>query len=210
MHQSLGMFLFFTTQTGAPAASLAPWLPYLPVCIQFLLLATTIALFWTGGIQKVRERQAEWYHKVVVDPAIGAIKDFASKLLEILCARATECENVTLTDNERAQLRKLALLNAKQLVYQLRSDMEFRLSTFDHSLEQKFVNELETLEDNVSKWFVKQEVRKCYEAQGSLPEILKLAENRLLQVLMQFEFSMWGFLPPWRGFKAIPSIPTQQ
>jgi hypothetical protein len=185
------------------------WQTYVPTIvgfIQFLFLSIiTIFVFLSNGAQKIRERQADWYHKVVVDHAINGLKElFGGMQKELLLAaeNVDQLRRDNLQDARKAS--KQAIGKAKAAIFQLRSEMGFRLSAFDPALEQLFTREVEDLENEIVEWFTSQPERRCYDASTSLPAVLAKAQMRLLHVLMRKEFSTWGFTWPWSRRGALP------
>jgi hypothetical protein len=188
---------------------LPSWHTYFPTIVgfvQFLLLALiTIFVFLSNATQKIRERQADWYHKVVVDHTVARLGELFGRMQGDLL-QAAETVDQTRRDNLPAALEgsKQAIRKAKAVIFQLRSEMGFRLSAFDSALEQSFTQELESLENEIVHWFTSQPERHCYDASTSLPAILTRAQMQLLRVLMYKEFSTWGFAWPWSRRGALP------
>jgi hypothetical protein len=185
------------------------WQPYVPTVVglvQFLILAfITVFVFWSNSAQKIRERQAEWYHKVVIDHAVYQLKELFGHMQKNLLAAAEQVDAFRLAHMDKAREHsKVAIGDAKKTIFDLRSEMSFRLSAFDPALEQTFTHDLETLENDIVKWFTTQAEKKCYDASASLPEILASGQIRLLRTLMRKEFSTWGFSWPWSRRGSLP------
>lgn len=192
----------------------APWLPriifaespwwqaYIPALIglvQFLILAgLTYFIYWSNATQKIRERQADWYHKVVVDHAVEKLKELFGQLQKDLFTAAEEVDTLRATDIDKARERcKGAIAKAKLTIFELRSEMGFRLSVFNPQLEHEFTQQLELLENKIVDWFTRQPDRHPYDSASSLPTLLAKAQIQLLRQLMRHEFSTWGLSWPW-------------
>jgi hypothetical protein len=69
---------------------------YLPTAVgfvQFLLLFfLTVYTFRNAAIQKVAEREATWYHKVVVDFSISSVTNFVEQSIPLLESMLREAE----------------------------------------------------------------------------------------------------------------------
>ena len=90
------------------------------------------------------------------------------------------------------------------IIFDLRAEMGFRISAFDSSLEELFIRDLETLENEIVEWFTTQPDRHCYDASASLPAILAKSQVELLRTLMKKEFTTWGFTWPWNKKGSLP------
>jgi hypothetical protein len=176
--------------------------------VQFLILAViTILVFWSNATQKIREREATWYHDIVVDHAIERLKGLFGDLQQLLLQAAETVDGLRQSDVDEAHKQTIAAVrDAKRIIFQLRSEMGFRLSVFDPDLEQLFTRDLERLENEIVEWFGKQPDRRCYDASESLPAILSGGQVRLLRILMQVEFTNWGFTWPWSRRWTMPSL----
>jgi hypothetical protein len=187
-----------------------PWwqlhVPTIVGFVQFLLLAAlTFFIFWSNSAQKIREREADWYHKVVVDPAIEYLKELLGVMQKELFDAAEQVEKLRAVNIEKARGRsKNAIGAAKAAIFELRAQMGFRLAAFDPALEQGFTDELESLENQLTKWFTTHPERHSYDASESLPSILTKAQMNLLRRLMRHEFSVWGSASPWSRRGSLP------
>jgi hypothetical protein len=192
--------------SGSPAYSWQTLVPTIVGFVQFLFLFfITIFVFLSNSAQKIRERQADWYHKVVVDYAVAALKDVFGTLQKELLQAAEKVEGLKREDPQNAKDEsKRAIAGAKTTIFQLRLEMGFRLCAFDQELELAFTKEVEELENEIVAWFTHQPDRLCYEAFTSLPTILANAQMRLLHVLMRKEFATWGFTWWWSKRGVLP------
>jgi hypothetical protein len=186
------------------------WQLYIPVIVgflQFLMLAgLTFLIFWSNSTQKIREREAEWYHKVVVDHAILSLDESFGVLQRALFEAAKEVEALRAANVENARTRaKKAVKDAKTVIFELRSAMGFRVASFDARLEQEFTRELELLENEIVKWFTTQPEHQSYDACESLPVIIMRGQTNLLRTLMRHEFTTWGFAWPWSHRSGLPN-----
>jgi hypothetical protein len=179
--------------------------------VQFLALAgLTFYVFWSNATQKIKERHAEWYHKVVVDYAVAKLEASFADLQRTLLEAAVRVDTLSRADLTAAREEsKKAISQVKRTIFDLRSEMGFRLSAFDSVLEDSFTKHLETLENETMEWFALQPDRNCYDANTSLPAILAKAQVNLLRELMTYEFTNWGLTFPWSVQDQIPASDLQ-
>ncbi len=126
--------------------------------VQFILLCClTIYTFRGGAAQKVAEREAAWYHKIVVDHAVAQIATSFRAISEVLCSAAGECEKLRAIGNDDAldPVIKNTIAAFKSQVFALSEDIAGRVSTFEENLVKLVIQRLERLEDEVTEWFDK-------------------------------------------------------
>lgn len=198
-----------TTPTSSSPTAPAGWLSFVPAAVgflQFLLLAgLTYYIFRSNAAQKIREREAAWYHKIVVDHIVERLETLFTGLQKRLLLASVEVDALRVNDVDKARSSsKRAIADAKDVIFQLRSEMGFRLACFDAKIEQAFTIQLELLENEIVKWFTGQPERHGYDASESLTSVLTKGQMELVRVLMRHEFSTWGFALPWSS-KGLPS-----
>jgi hypothetical protein len=170
------------------------WVPAAISLFQFLaLLAFAIYTFRTGARQKLRERQAAWFHKVVVDPLVEQIDTFFTVSVGML-HRAAD-----LVDRDRvsgatvlSKDLKEEIAKFKGAMFDLAAEVSRRLQPFDPATERWASGLFDNLEEAVTKWFDAQLFVKPHQRREALDGFLTEFYTSLLQGLMQMEFRRWG------------------
>src|ERR1700687_3493140 len=170
------------------------WIPTAISAFQFLaLLALAIYTFRSQGQQKIRERQAAWFHKVVVDPLIERIDDFFNRSLEMLHKAAD------LVDRDRSlgataisDQPKKDIAVFKGVMFGLAAEVSRRLGPFDPAAESWANGLFEELEENLMQWFDSQLLMKPHQRRDALDSILIEFYKSLLRGLIRMEFRRWG------------------
>ncbi len=170
------------------------WVPTAISVFQFVaLLAFAVYTFHSQGQQKIRERRAAWFHKVVVDPLVDRVDDFFTRSLEMLHKAAD------LVDRDRAlaataisEQPKQDIAVFKGVMFGLSAEVSRRLKPFD-SAADAWANELfERLEEDLMRWFDSQLVIKPHQRRDALDSILVDFYRRLMGGLIRMEFRHWG------------------
>ena len=170
------------------------WIPVAISLFQFLaLLAFAVYTFRIGTRQKLRERQAAWFHKVVVDPLVERIDTFFSASVEILHKAAD------LVDRDRvsgatvlSKDLKEEIAKFKGAMFVLAAEVSRRLQPFDSATERWASGQFDNLEEAVTKWFDAQLFVKPHQRREDLDSFLTEFYTSLLRGLMQMEFQHWG------------------
>lgn len=207
MLSSLALLLFnfaMSTPYCQPAPPLAPkyWVTVLPVVmnfLQFLLLAgLTYFIFANNARQKVAEREANWYHKIVVDYCIDLLGLFFRRESDFLCDAIMRVEAFQRAgkEDDAGSLIRSALGEFKGRLYSMSSDTAGRLSVFEEAPVELFMRRSEKLEDDVTKWFDTYKKSQPYDRRDSLPRTLTDCQNELLRLLKSYEFETWGWPLP--------------
>src|SRR6185312_3909496 len=68
--------------------------------LAFIVWRLTFIIFVRNAEQKIYERQAAWYHKVVVDPQLKSLGEFFARSEELLRQGAESCENAKIAKNQ--------------------------------------------------------------------------------------------------------------
>jgi hypothetical protein len=171
------------------------WLQIAVSIFQILFLGfLTIYTFRSGARQKLAERRAAWYHKLVVDPMITKISEFFEK------AEVTLCGAAELAESHRAEAKKGIGTDAKKKIatfkkslYEISRDLQYRLSPFGSDHEKKVSDLMDALEDDVTAWFDFQAKAAAHEQREDLSKLLKRAEVSLFRSLIDIEFETWGW-----------------
>jgi hypothetical protein len=158
----------------------------------------TIYTFRSNSRQKIVERQAAWYHKLVVDPMIDKVSEFFDQSEKILCAAAK------LADDYRAG-RQVGLgpdatknITAfKELLYDLSRDIQYRISPFGFQHEERVSQLIDDFEDKVTLWFDQQARASSHEPRADLRKLLKNAQVGIFKELIDIEFDTWGLSGAW-------------
>lgn len=172
------------------------WLPVGTSFLQFLVLAVlTYYIFARNARQKVAEREASWYHKIVVDYCIGLMSEFFVQTSEVLCKCAIDLPNLRGAGNQQQfdELIRRTLANFKRELHTMTSDASRRLSFFEASLSERFLDRVDRLEDEVAGWFDNYINGQPFDQRSSLPRALSACQNELLEIIKSYEFSKWGW-----------------
>lgn len=172
-----------------------PWLPIILSFVQFILLGLlTIYTFRNGSRQKVRERQAAWYHKVVVDPLIPRIEESFCSITPLLheAAKIAERDRTNGLKSLSSDLKQ-PISKFKAALFTLASDLSLRLSVFSQKLERDVAAEVDHTEEEVTAWFDGFLNSEPHDQRLSLDNIIRERHTKLLTALMSFEFDSWGW-----------------
>jgi hypothetical protein len=170
------------------------WVPVAISLFQFLaLLAFAVYTFRTGRRQKLRERQAAWFHKVVVDPLVERIDTFFTTSVEILHKAAD------LVDRDRvsgatalSKDLKEEIAKFKGVMFDAAAEVSRRLQPFDPATERWASGLFDNLEEAVTKWFDAQLYVKPHQRREALDSFLVEFYTSIFRGLMQMEFRHWG------------------
>ncbi len=196
-----------TSQVAAPAgaptvARVDNWpvilVPAFFSLIQVFLLVYT---FRENSRQKVVERQATWYHQIVVDPCIEHLEKFTTSSKDDLlatCCKLRELGQPKQNREEADQLIRKCLAKFQKDVLLVDLALTGPLSMFEGSPVRLFSARLDQLEADVSGWFEHDSRAEPWEHRSSLPVLLTNCQNELLRLLFSFEFEEWGWPAPKR------------
>jgi hypothetical protein len=188
------------------------WIPTVVSLTQFaFLFGLTIYMFRSGARQKVRERQAAWYHKAVVDPLIPRIDNFftaGTTSLHSIADLVDRCRSTGGTDCDRELKKQVA--GFKRDLYSLSSDVSRRLLPFDESKERWATEMFEALENEVTEWINQQLIAEPYQYRPDLDAVLNKRNTALIRGLMEAEFERWGWPQRLSLFRSRRSSPNAQ
>ncbi len=166
------------------------WIPVAISLFQFLaLLAFAIYTFHTGTRQKVRERRAAWFHKVVVDPLVVRIDTFFTGSVEVLHGAANlvdrdrVCGATVLSQDLKEEIAKF-----KITMFDLAAEVSRRLQPFDPATERWASDLFDNLEEEVTKWFDAQLFAKPHQRREALDGSLVEFYTSLLRGLLKRNF----------------------
>jgi hypothetical protein len=208
MSNSFALLIINFAQSPAPVPKY--WVMLLPIVmnfLQFLMLASlTYFIFVNNARQKVAEREANWYHKIVVDHCIDLMGSFFRNQSDFLCEASVNAEAFRHAgkDQEADDLIRATLGEFKGKLYSMSGDIDGRLGFFELALGRAFVSRTEQLEDDVTKWFDTYKKSQPFDQRDSLPRALTVCQNDLLRLLNSYEFETWGW--PLRSRKSKPSL----
>lgn len=166
-----------------------------------LLLAQTVLLaiiaIWTsrtGSQQKIRERRAGWYHKVVVDSALPSIADFFHSTSSNLQRTSAECAKLRETSQTLTLdlVVKKAVAGFKDALYELQDNVADRAAVFDPALKERVSLLLDRLEEDVTEWLDVHAFSHTRTNEKELPKLLAESQTELLKILYDFEFDQFG------------------
>jgi hypothetical protein len=170
------------------------WLPVAISVFQFLaLLAFAIYTFQSNSRQKIRERQAAWFHKVVVDPLVSQIDIFFTASVAMLHTAADLVDRDRVSGaNVLSHESKQEIAKFKSTMFDLAAEVSRRLQPFDPATERWASGLFDNLEEAVTKWFDSQLFVKPHQRRQDLDSFLVEFYTSLLRGLMQMEFKHWG------------------
>jgi len=172
------------------------WLPVGLSFLQFVGLAyLTYHIFASGARQKVAEREAKWYHKIVVDYCIDLMATFFDATRSALCDCAIELPKLEAAEKhgEFDTLIRRTLADFKRKLHTMSTDASRRISFFDAEAEKGFLERVDRLEDEIAAWFDSYINGQPFDQRASLPRALSACQNELLEIIKSYEFSEWGW-----------------
>lgn len=195
----LSFFQAGTSQPSKPAPTQIilnqpfGWITPVVSFIQFVLLALlTFYIFRRNYRQKEMERQAEWYHRLVMEFAVVEVTKFFSEGAINLAAVAGKVDRLKASGAQRAAMDEMLvaeLSSFKELLFNLSRVLGGRLSVFNRELEQCSAKKFQDLEDSVSHWFEKEAEAKPGESRIGIAQVLSDSQSDLLKTLRDYEFS---------------------
>ena len=174
---------------------LVTWAPIALNLIQFMCLAgLTYYIFARGSRQRVAERKAKWYHKIVVDHCVEALREFFRDSETLLCGCSLELSKIDPGNQPEKfdQLIQGALANFKAKLHAINMDASGRISFFDEATTKLLLARVDKFEDDVAAWFDQYKKSQPFDHRTSLPRLLTKCQNELLEIIMNYEFSTWG------------------
>jgi len=172
------------------------WLPVGLGFLQFVGLAyLTYHIFASGARQKVAEREAKWFHKIVVDYCIDMMAAFFDLSRAALCDCALELPKLQAAGKhaESDALIRKTLADFKRALHTMSTDASRRISFFDEAAEKRFLERGDRLEDEITAWFEAYVNGQPFDQRASLPRALTACQNELLEIIKSYEFSKWGW-----------------
>ncbi len=158
------------------------WLPAITIALSALT-------FWLGYRKRVRERQATWYHKVVVDFAVA-------KIFEVFEIAEEEFGN-PLVDLPQDRLRKtiprkytIALAKFSDALVRMQDAVHERLIVFDEKSALELITNCQDLQDEVTDWFESAFIRRKRDP-GLLRSVMLKREKSLFRILYDCEFKQF-------------------
>jgi hypothetical protein len=170
------------------------WIQPVVSSLQIMFLGfLTYYTFRISANQKIAERQAGWYHKLVVDPMIPVISAFFKEAEDVLCSAAKLAAEHRLAKKTGigAEARK-KIGTYKKKHFQLSRDLQYRIEPFGPQHAERIEALMEEFENVVTGWFEKESKAAPHEAKDDLVKALKRAEVGLFKELIDIEFDTWG------------------
>ncbi len=170
------------------------WITPVVSALQIIFLGfLTFYTFRINANQKIAERQAGWYHKLVVDPMIDVISIFFDEAEGILCAAAKlAAEHRTAKKSGVGAEARKKIAAFKKKHFQVSRDLQYRIEPFGAEHAQRIEALMEEFENVVTEWFEKESKAAPHEAKDDLVKALKEAEVGLFRELIDIEFDAWG------------------
>lgn len=170
------------------------WIPVALSLVQFFALAwLTWYVFIRGAKQRTAERQANWYHKIVVDHSIVVLADFFATANGILCGCTERLPGLTgvATEKEYDIEVRQTIADFAEKLRLMRDALSGRLAFFDGNMTESFLERADRFEDAVTIWFDAYKRAKPFDQRDSLPKLLIDCQNELLGIIKGYEFSTW-------------------
>jgi hypothetical protein len=156
----------------------------LSVAVAFLSVGT----FLLGYRKRIRERQAGWYQKVVVDSALPKLFEFFKNADAELLTAASECERASATSRKTLSGRVTdAIAVFSEKLIETQNFTTERLTIFDERAASSLVVRFEALQDDIAKWFEECVVKKRHN-RAQLHDILLQAQREVMKILYECEF----------------------
>jgi hypothetical protein len=200
------LILLNTTANPQPFSWVQPAIGIMQIIVGFLQAAIlwelTYHIFRRSSEQKIAEREAAWFHKVVVDPQIEELRQLFGELASDIAAAAKQCLQGKDAGNDLASFDGIATeaignFNARMLP--VRRGLMEAVQGFDQQVATKLGARFLVLQDGVTAWF--EELRTTKDdsvIEDRMRPILSGCHNDVLTALRQFEFDRWG-LPHTRS-----------
>lgn len=169
------------------------WWPIIVGGIEFAIgIGLTIYTFRKTFHQKIDERRGSWYHKVVVDRAIGLLFSYLDAERAACEASALACEiarsSGSLSQTEIDQKYASAVTEFQQRLRPVRDEITNLALIFDKQLFDKVQTTLLTLDDNVSNWFYDAQTVGILRVSPTILVILSDFHRDVLTILRDYEF----------------------
>ncbi len=193
--------------SGQPAAPEPPriifleqpfsWVPSALAFLQFLILAVlTYYIFRSNSAKKIKERHADWYHKLVVDAAVSKLVEFIDLCCDELKASAKSIQDLKAGDALSGEIDDYVtdnvLKNFKDKLRRVRRYLCAQVSVFDKPLERCVFDRFMKLEDDVTAWFSREAQAEADEGRTPLSELVIGCGADILNELRNYEFSKWS------------------
>jgi hypothetical protein len=180
-----------TVNCGKASAPATNWLTIIVGGLQFLLsLLLTAYVFRKNYKQKADERQASWFHKVVVDKTIELTASYDDGERKFLSDGVEACKIILLDANLLPTQKTEALQSALGLfqdrLQSLRTSLTNLALIFDKELADKILSHTLTLDDLMSQWFLNMEMG--IPNKQSPIELISDFHRDVLRSLRLFEF----------------------
>ena len=173
------------------------WVPTILNLLQFILLAAlTYYIFRRNTGQKVRERRADWYQKLVVDGAVPVLIKFVDKSCDELRVSARKISEMKANNAHHTEIDAFvtdtAVKTFKDSLGRAQRYLCAQTRIFDAKLEQLMANRFMQLEDDVTNWFNKEVHSEPDAARVDLTNLLIQCQTEIVNALIECEFSKWG------------------
>lgn len=175
-----------------------PWVSIVQIFVgalqAWILWRLTYFIFERNAQQKVSERQASWFHKVVIDPQVPALESFFLEIDAVLDVAATRCQQAKLSAQTAVfdEVSRKAIEDFTHTLITARRRLVDRLRVFDDGFADEIGDRFLALQDKVTEWFDQMRSKKAIQGTTSLSDSLNEAHNGIVRRLMEFEFTKWG------------------
>ena len=168
------------------------------ILLAFILWRLSFIVFVKNAEQKITEREAAWYHKVVVDPQLKSLTDFFTDADRVLVLGAETCERAKSNDRaaEMETAAGKAIKEFNELLLPAQRSLSDTVNCFSNDLGIETRQLFEQLQDQVTGWFEELRESRPVDSRQSLPALLSGCQNQIITRLRAFEFRTFGFQHP--------------
>lgn len=176
----------------------------------FILWNLTYRIFRSNAEQKIAEREASWFHKVVVDPQISTLETFFDSAITTM----TEAVDIWVKAKPMMsapsfdEIATGAIGDFNALMLPVRRRLVSSVAGFDTTLANALGRRFIDLQEQISTWFDTHRNPQDAGSSAAVTQILVEAHNDILTKLRHFEFVRWGlhdspsmFKRAWLAYK---------
>lgn len=183
----------------SPQSWIQPTIGILQIIVGFvqalILWQLTYRIFKRNAEQRVAERQALWFHKVVVDPQIMKLCEFFQNCADSFEEAARNCistKELTRSMSGWDEISVIAIGEFNATMLSARRTLVDVVLGFDSLASKELGVLFSNLQESVSSWFEEFRVHQDPTRLDNLLTELNLCHNALLNKLRSVEFEHWG------------------
>ena len=171
--------------------------------LAFVLWRLTFSIFVSNAEQKIAERQAEWFHKIVVDRQLDKLNSFCDSARDILENGIESCKNAIETNHSLGaeEAARIAINGFNAIFVPQQRQLSDILICFNKQLAQRSSERFARLQEDATG-LIEAVVNSDEGGQRNSPAgIVSSFRSDLITLLHTFEFSTYGFRRPslWKS-----------